>query len=75
MSKNEMLELAFEYNLFENENDLIKVSYAMNEDEFADFIGFLFLGDWSRNISVLDEETRSDKRVQELFEHIEAHCE
>lgn len=74
MFKNEFLELIIKYNLMESEKDAINVSYAMNEDELADFAGFLLLGDWSRNISVLDEEMQNDADIKHLFEHIEKHC-
>lgn len=75
MSKNEILELIIKYELMESERDAVNVSYAMNEDELADFAGFLLLGDWSRNITVLDEEMQNDAEIKQLFEHIEKHCE
>lgn len=74
MEKSAIYNLIIDYQLFDSERDLDAVYDAMNVDDFADFAGYLFTGDWSRNIYVLDADTRRDERVKELYEHIENHC-
>lgn len=74
-TKGDLLDLAFEYGLLESENDANNFSYALSQQELCEFVAFLFCGGWgySRNFSVLDEETQKDDRVKRLFEYCDQH--
>ena len=71
MSKGDLMDLANKYGLYESERDFLNFTYALDFDNLADFICFLFTGDWSRNIYVLEKEIREDEEVKDLFEYVE----
>ena len=68
-SKGDLIDLAREYELLESDHDALMISYALSQQELAEFVAFLFCGGWgdSRNFTVLDEETQKDNRVRRLF--------
>lgn len=74
MDKNEILNIIINYELLDSERDALNIACAMNVDELADFASFLLLGDWSRNITVLEKELQKDENIIALFKHIEMHC-
>jgi hypothetical protein len=72
-TKGDLIDLAFEFNLLESERDADNFANALSFDDLADFVVYLFCGDWSRNITILTEEEQNDERVKKLFEYVDIH--
>ena len=69
-SKGDLMQLANEHELYESEKDFLNFTYCLSFDELCDFVVFLFCGDWSRNITIIEEEAQKDKRVIKLFDYV-----
>ena len=75
LNKSYIIDLIFEFNLLESENDALMWSYLVSLDDLAEFFCFLLCGGWghSRNITVIDEELQKDNRVIEIFNYCDLH--